>query len=77
MKLLKPVKNVPNSGVRHSGKYADIYRAVKQMPNGDWLPVQFDERKQAYNFYLTAKTHRTLRFEVKTRLNVVYLRMAQ
>lgn len=77
MKIGKPTGLVPDSGSRDDGKYADIYKAVDKLQDGQWLPVSFNSRREAYNFRLAVETHRTRVMEGKMRGNTVYVRMGK
>jgi len=75
MKIGKPVDQVPSKNAgRDDGKYADIYRAVDQMQDGQWLPVSFETVREAYNFRVAIETHRTRSMEGKQRKRMVYVR---
>jgi hypothetical protein len=75
MKLGKPVDQVPPSGSgRNDGKYAEIYRAVDNLREDQWLPVSFETIREAYNFRIAIETHRTRLMDGKQRKCVVYVR---
>lgn len=75
MKLGKAVTEVPpNRLSRNDGKYAEVYNAVDKLKKGEWLPVTFDNTKEAYNFRCAIETHRTRLMQGKQRKCVVYVR---
>lgn len=75
MKIGTPTTEVPErGGHRDNGKYAELYRSVDKLPDGEWLPVIFTTKKQAYNFRLTVETHRTRLMEAMLRNRTVYVR---
>lgn len=75
MKVGKPVDSVPSKNAgRDDGKYKEVYKAVDQLRNGQWLPVSFETTKEAYNFRVAIETHRTRNMEGKQRKSVVYVR---
>lgn len=78
MKIGKPVDSVPpDSRVKNGGKYADIYRALGRLRGKKWLPIAFENTKEAYNFRVAAHTHRTLSLRAKMRGNVVYVQKGE
>lgn len=73
MKINDPVQSVPAS-MMGRGKYAEIYAALDRLTNGDWLPVTFDTRMEAYNFRVSATTQRKRSVEVVLRGETCYIR---
>lgn len=75
MKVLTPVDSVPSKNAgRDDGKYAEVYKRLDKLVKGQWLPVQFETTREAYNFRLTVETHRTRLMEGRQRKCVVYVR---
>lgn len=75
MKVGTPTTEIPERGGRRdNGKYAELYQSVDKLPDGEWLPVIFTTKKQAYNFRLTVETHRTRLMEAMLRNRTVYVR---
>lgn len=75
MKIGKPVVQVPSKhDGRDDGKYAEIYKTLDKLGNGQWLPVSFETTKEAYNFRVAIDTHRTRLMEGKQRKCTVYVR---
>lgn len=62
--------------IRHPAgeKYAAIYRKLDAQITGEWLPVSFDTKREAFNFRLACVKHRTRRIEAKQRAKTVYAR---
>lgn len=74
-KIGPPVYSVPPKRVStNEGRYAEIYKAVDKLHNGDWLPVTFESAKDAYNFRIACETHRTRLLQATIRQSVVYVR---
>lgn len=70
-----PTTEVPQPGsTRGGGKYAELYRSIDRLPEGEWLPVVFPTKKRAYNFRLAVETHRTRLMEAMLRNRTVYVR---
>lgn len=75
-KIGQPVYSVPPKGQqKNDGKYAEIYKAVDKLHNGDWLPVTFESARDAYNFRVACETHRTRLLQATMRKSVVYVRV--
>lgn len=78
MKVGTPTREVPERDhSRGGGKYEQLYEAVDNLPDGEWLPVVFPTRKRAYNFRLAVETHRTRLMEATLRNRTVYVRNKQ
>lgn len=70
-----PVDTVPSKNAgRDDGKYREVYKQVDKLTKGQWLPVEFDTTKEAYNFRVAVETHRTRLMDGKQRKCVVYVR---
>lgn len=75
MKIGAPTAGIPiSSHKRNAGKYAEIYRKVDKLKNDEWLPVNCQTKKRAYNFRLAVETHRTRLMEAALRGTTVYVR---
>ena len=75
MKIGRPVDQVPSKNTgRDDGKYAEVYKAVDKLREGEWLPVSFTTTKEAYNFRVAIETHRTRLMDGKQRKTTVYVR---
>lgn len=77
MMLIKtPVDSVPskNRSKYDSGIYKKIYFALDKLEKGKWLPIEFETKKEAYNFRVACDTHRTRLIEARMRDRTVYIR---
>lgn len=77
MKFLTSVKEVPATR-NGKGKHTEFWRAlddtVNAMPNGDWLPIECEDVKEASRIGTACNTK--TRFDAKVRGNTVYVRKA-
>ena len=74
MKLLKPIKEAPKSRQGQWGHWGPVWQAIKTLKNGDWLPVEMGTEIEARKLASAARTHRTLKLNVRLEGSMVYLR---
>lgn len=72
MKIKAKVKNVPG-GVKNWGKYGELWVSVQTLSKGEFLPIEFETKREATNLYLAAITHRSLHIKANMRGLTVYL----
>lgn len=68
MKILKATKDVPEAG---KGKHAQLWKKVRALKNGLWLPVQLRDSGEAMRLANSARSAKMRARQVK---NVLYLR---
>ena len=71
----KPTIDVPDRK-RGGQTWQEIWDATKKLQNGQWLPIKFKSTKTADRLCLAARSHRTLRIEVRRRKQFVYLKLS-
>ena len=74
VKINRPTTQVPKPTQTVRGKYAEIYVATDKLKPGEWLPIEFPTKQAAYNFRVSAATHRSKVMEATVRGRTVYLR---
>jgi hypothetical protein len=73
----EPVDKVPKQRRPGGAKYGPIYQEIDALDAGEWLPVRFDTKAEAFNFREACVKHRTRNMEAKQRGTTVYARNKQ
>lgn len=76
MKIKEPTTEIPKKGIRGTQRtiYSEIYKRIDSLNDDEWLPIEFNDKKKAYNFRVACDTHRNRLMEAQLRGRTVYVR---